>query len=79
MAMGDLAFHLRYSLRPGAAGAAGRAAFVDTLRSDASLRAAVAAERARLDGVIAARGEQACFVSARDARLLADIVREAGL
>ena len=73
----DLAAHIAATLKPGQQGVAARLAFMTALRADPAFAAAANERLAELQQVIDARGEQACMITARDARLLRGVLQDA--
>jgi hypothetical protein len=76
--MPDLSEHLRACLRPGMAGRQGHAAFAAALKADQALLQAAHERLAQLEGVIARRSFDACFITARDASVLRQAIGETG-
>ena len=70
-----LADHLAAAIRHGEPH---RTALAAALRADPAMLAQARELLALLDATIAARGEAACWLSARDARVLRAAIQEAG-
>lgn len=72
-----LSEHIAAALKPGQAGVAARLTFMTALRADRALVAAANAHLAEIQQVVDARGEQACMMTARDAKLLRGVLQDA--
>lgn len=72
-----LSDHIAAVLKPGPAAVQSRLAFMTALRADPLLVEQAKAKLGELQQVIDARGEQACMMTARDAKLLRGVLQDA--